>query len=474
MKKTITINISGLVFNIEEDAYASLKNYLESIGNKFNNLGERQEIIEDIEARIAELFSEKLNRNKEVINQADVDNIISVMGSPDNFEEEETTDYSNEKAEPRTHNKKKNKKFYRDTDKMVLGGVCAGASNYFDWDVALVRVIFMLSVIFLGTGVLIYIIFWIATPEAKSTSEKLAMKGKKANVDNISSFVTKVKTSVENINTEQIGENIKTQSNKFNDFLIGTSKKFNDTFKPKENGLKIVRSISSIIGFIIISVGVIILTNIASNIFAKDSLISDVISFRRDSDLLNVKLLSPELFNIAFIIFNITLGISLIVLGLRMVFYKNKEFIKSINPIGSFVRFLSILSLISIIIFFAMKKIPNVGADYSHRQTIDYDTIVIKKLDLNSSYQNNDFINFSIEKDDQKAPHISIKMMKKGGFSSMRLPDKNFFDYKITDSIIEISPYYYYNSSHPWEKNVEVTLYLPDNDSTILINEFDD
>ena len=79
-----------------------------------------------------------------------------------------------------------------------------------------------------------------------------------------------------------------------------------------------------------------------------------------------------------------------------------------------------------------------------------------------------------IKIDDSKSPHLSIKLMKKGGFGSLRLPDKDFFDYKITDSIIELSPYYYYNSSQPWEKTVDITLYIPDNDSTVLINEFDD
>jgi phage shock protein PspC (stress-responsive transcriptional regulator) len=308
-------------------------------------LGERQEIIEDIEARIAELFSEKLNRNKEVINQADVDNIISVMGSPDNFEEEESTGYSQEKTEPRTHNRKKNKKFYRDPDHRVLGGVCAGASNYFDWDVALVRVIFMLSVIFLGTGVIFYILFWIITPEAKSTSEKLAMKGKKANVDNISSFVTKFKSNFDHIDTEAIGENIKTQSNKFNDFLVGTSQKFNKTLKPKENFNSLINFIFSIIGFIFISVGIALVLSMVYGLIMPEN-VNQIKMFIHGIDT-RLDLNLEDYLPLAIAVFTLitSIGIGLIILGIRIGFSRNRELITKLKPIGVTMRFLIILSL---------------------------------------------------------------------------------------------------------------------------------
>ena len=474
MKKTITINISGLVFNIEEDAYALLKNYLESIGNKFNNLAERQEIIEDIEARIAELFSEKLNRSKEVINEQDVEAVKIVMGSPDNFEEDDSTEYSQEKTEPKSQTKKKNKKFYRDTDNSVLGGVCAGTANYFNWDVALVRVIFLLSVIFLGTGVLIYILFWIATPEAKSTSEKLAAKGKNATVDNISSFVTKVKSNFDNIDTDAIGENIKTQSNKFNDFLIGTSKKINNTIRPKENGLKIVRSISTIIGFFIISAGLIIVTNIVTCLFIPNSTISDALVLNFQNSLFYSELVALELFNISLIVFNIALGLSLIITGARLVFFKNKEFIKSLNPIGSLARFITILSFMGLISSYIVNQGSHSSFSYSTNHALDYKTIVIKKLEIednNSSYKK---AKLDIRSTTHPTAWIKLTISTKGYSRRSDFYSEEQYSYKFTDSIVELSPYIYLEKGKIMDKNVDITLYLPDNDSTILINEFDD
>ena len=381
MKKTITINISGLVFNIEEDAYASLKNYLESIGNKFNNLAERQEIIEDIEARIAELFSEKLSRSKEVINEQDVEAIKIVMGSPDNFEEDESSEYSQEKTEPKTQKKKKNKKFYRDTDNNVLGGVCAGASNYFDWDVAIVRVIFLLSVIFLGTGVLIYIIFWIATPEAKSTSEKLAMKGKNATVDNISNFVTKVRTSVENIDTEQLEENIKKHSNKFNDFLIGTSKKFNETFRPKETGLKFMYSVYSFIGFILMSIGIVLLISIIYSIIQTSNsgigeLFEEIFS-RSEMNFMHMDIIKATIY-----ILITSIAIAITLKGMRLAFNRNKELIEKTKPLRTSARFTIIFSIIGLIALAIFNKASFSNFSYSNSQNLDYKTIVVRKLNI--------------------------------------------------------------------------------------------
>ena len=85
MKKTIRINISGLIFNLDEDAYSKLQQYLNSITNKFLNTEEGNEVIADVEARIAELFQEKVGDRKEVINLGDIDYIIGIMGKPEDF-----------------------------------------------------------------------------------------------------------------------------------------------------------------------------------------------------------------------------------------------------------------------------------------------------------------------------------------------------------------------------------------------------
>ncbi len=182
MKKTIRINISGLIFNLDEDAYSKLQQYLNSITNKFLNTEEGNEVIADVEARIAELFQEKVGDRKEVINLTDIDYVIEVMGKPEDFDEiyeEEETQYKSYQA------RKSNRRVYRDPDNRVISGLSSGIAAYFGIDPIIVRVIFVLVTLFYGVSLLVYILLWIIIPEANTTSQKLEMRGEAINVENI-------------------------------------------------------------------------------------------------------------------------------------------------------------------------------------------------------------------------------------------------------------------------------------------------
>lgn len=187
MNKTISINISGLVFNIEEQAFDKLKKYLDSIKAYFRNEEGGSDIIADIEARVAELFQEKQNEEKTVVTESDVDTVIANLGQPQEMMEEE--DLENE---PKTEQSQQReyrqyeKKIYRDVDEKVIGGVCAGLGHYLGLDALWVRLIFILVTFLLpGTGIIVYGILWAIVPEALTTTEKLKMKGKPINVSNI-------------------------------------------------------------------------------------------------------------------------------------------------------------------------------------------------------------------------------------------------------------------------------------------------
>ncbi len=192
MKKTIRINISGLIFNIDEDAFDKLQQYLNSITKKFINTEEGNEIIADVEARIAELFQERIGDRKEVINQFDVEHVTEVMGMPEDFEDEDLEEISTE--EPNT--KKTGRHIYRDTDNSVISGLAAGIANYFGIDPVIVRVLFVLMALFYGTSILIYILLWAIIPEAKTRSQKLEMKGQDIN---LSSIETSIKNEFSNV-----------------------------------------------------------------------------------------------------------------------------------------------------------------------------------------------------------------------------------------------------------------------------------
>lgn len=191
MNKTININLAGIVFHIDEEAYHKLQNYLEAIKRSLKGTLGKEEIIADIESRIAELFTQKTSDKKQVIITADVDEIINIMGQPEDYQVDETI-FEEETA---SQSKAKPRKLYRDTDNNIVGGVCSGISHYLGLDPVWVRLFFVL-LFFIGVSVLVYVILWIVIPEAKTTAQKLEMQGEDANITNIEK---KVKESFENV-----------------------------------------------------------------------------------------------------------------------------------------------------------------------------------------------------------------------------------------------------------------------------------
>ena len=167
MKKTLSINVSGIIFHIEEDGYETLRKYLDSINRYFSTFDDSSEIIADIENRIAEIFLSKLNDGKQVITGDDVNQLIGIMGNVNDFKAAEENEFTaaeqaQKKApEPTTTEPKK---LTRDKNRKVLGGVCAGLAHYFGIDPVWPRLIFALFTLGYGVGILIYIILWIALP----------------------------------------------------------------------------------------------------------------------------------------------------------------------------------------------------------------------------------------------------------------------------------------------------------------------
>lgn len=189
MKKTLTINLSGSVFHIDDDAYEKLHAYLSKINRHFGNDKDAKEIVEDIEARIAEIFTEKIKNGGEVINLDHVEEVISIMGTPEaisNDEEQNEKEKTTEKKTFRT----RGKRLYRDPEDRVLGGVCSGLGAYFDIDPVIIRILFVVAFFLpVGSSLLVYIILWIVVPKATSTAQRLEMKGEEVNIDNISKSI---------------------------------------------------------------------------------------------------------------------------------------------------------------------------------------------------------------------------------------------------------------------------------------------
>ncbi|GAB2775943.1 PspC domain-containing protein [Salinimicrobium soli] len=181
MNKTVNINLAGIFFHIDEDAYAKLQHYLEAIKRSLTNTNGRDEIIHDIEARIAELFGEKIKNERQVISVREVEEVIAVMGQPEDYMLDEEI-FEDEPA----YTGSTGKKLFRDTENSYVGGVSSGLGHYLGISAVWLRLAWILLTIFsTGAFILIYIALWIFVPEAKTTADKLAMRGEPVTISNI-------------------------------------------------------------------------------------------------------------------------------------------------------------------------------------------------------------------------------------------------------------------------------------------------
>ncbi|MEN1785152.1 MAG: PspC domain-containing protein [Bacteroidota bacterium] len=222
MNKTVNINLANTFFHIDEEAYTKLRRYLEAIKKSFSGTSSSEEIIADIEARIAELFGEKMEHDRQVITLKEVDAVITVMGQPEDYRVDE--DIFGEESTPKSEAPSRVvKKLYRDTDQKYIGGVCAGLEHYLGLDALWIRLIVILLTIFTGFGIIAYLLLWILVPEAATTSQKLDMRGEPINISNIERKVKEgfddVADKVKSVDYEKVGHKVRSGSRTFFDTI---------------------------------------------------------------------------------------------------------------------------------------------------------------------------------------------------------------------------------------------------------------
>lgn len=207
MKKTLTVNLGGTVFHIDEDAYQLLDKYLSNLRIHFKKEEGSEEIMNDFEMRISELFTERVRLGYEVITIVEVEDVITRMGRPEELFEDEPTGDKHHHSE---HSGKQTvqKRFFRNSDDKMIGGVAGGFASYMGWDPTAIRIALFILLFFYGVMIPIYIVLWIIVPEAKTAAEKLQMRGESVTVENIGKTVTdgfeKVSENVNNyINSDK-------------------------------------------------------------------------------------------------------------------------------------------------------------------------------------------------------------------------------------------------------------------------------
>ncbi|HNW55596.1 MAG TPA: PspC domain-containing protein, partial [bacterium] len=177
MDKTTSINLGGLNFIIEESAHEKLIDYLKTVKKHLGKDIDPEEVMVDIESSMAEKLKNSLTSYKEVVTVKDIEALITVMGTAEDFNREVGPEEESTQTKEDSEASGIKRKLYRDTDNAIISGVSAGLAAYFDIDPIVFRLLFVALIFANGFGLLAYLIFWIAMPEAKTASQKLEMHG---------------------------------------------------------------------------------------------------------------------------------------------------------------------------------------------------------------------------------------------------------------------------------------------------------
>lgn len=183
MKITVSINLGGYSFNIDDDAYAELKAYLKNLETHFAGEDSSAEIMSDIESRMAELFRARMGQ-RQVVSIEDVRYVISVLGNPEDMSD-------NGPTSSKGHQSRRYRRMYRNPDQRIIGGVCSGLGAYFGIEPVIVRILFIILAFLGALGIILYLILYIVLPEARTTAQKIEMKGNPVNIQNITDTVKK-------------------------------------------------------------------------------------------------------------------------------------------------------------------------------------------------------------------------------------------------------------------------------------------
>ena len=313
MKKTIKISLQGTVFHIDEDAYALLQQYLADIGEYFKPQEGAGEIIQDIEIRIAEIFTGRLAGKREVVSLEDVKHMISILGKPEDIFEGPGTAEGGYDYQPPVPGRKR---LYRDPDNAVLGGVCGGLGAYFSVDPVWFRVLFILLTLVYGASLLAYLVMWIIIPEARTLTQRLEMEGEPVNISNISKNVGKeIKRVGENIKNIPRSEGYRRSRNALQELFHGAGQII----------LTLLKIIAVIIGVVLIVSGIIILVSLLSVFFFHYSQFFPELNLNPSYYLPDLLVLFTRPENVPYIIgtFVLTLGIPLVALiyaGIKIIF----------------------------------------------------------------------------------------------------------------------------------------------------------
>ena len=490
MNKTININLGGIFFHIDEIAYQKLKNYLNAIRRSLSDDPKgRDEIITDIEARIGELLSDKVKDVRQVVNEGDIDEIIEVMGRPedymvdeDAFGDDNYSSYSNTRS----------KKLYRDGDDKFLGGVSSGLAYYFNIDVIWIRLAWLVAAFGFGFGFILYLILWILLPQANTTAEKLEMEGEEVNISNIEK---KIKDEL-----SDVSERVKSTINDATDKVKNADyKKYGD--KAKSGSQDVVDTLGKVLStlFMVFGkfIGVILIIISVTTIFAL--LISLVTAgsidfFHEDwyyqhfniinssglplwgisvmtfiligipflfLFLLGIRILSNNKRSVGRVTKLSLLGIWLVAL-LSMIFFGSRQFVQSAFD-GSVIEKKELTFISSDTLDIKILDNENLSGESYLKHRWGY-RLVYDENDVEKIYSND--IRFNIFQTDAKEPYLKINKRSRGSSKMAARENAGNIGYSFTESgeDLLLNGYFLTEIENKFrDQSLKINLYLPEN-----------
>ncbi|WP_375237877.1 PspC domain-containing protein [Aurantibacter sp.] len=508
MNKTVNINLAGLFFHIDEEAYLKLQRYLNAIKRSFTDSQGRSEIVSDIEARIAELFTERVKTSNQVIGSKEVDEVITIMGQPEDY----LVDDDIFEDEPQSTQKRSSsiKKLFRDTENSYVSGVSSGLGHYLGINAIWIRLIWLLLIFGLGTGILIYILLWIFVPEAKTTTDKLQMTGDPINISNIEKKIRDgfdgVSENLKNVDFQKHGDKFKEGFDNVTDAVSSSVKNVKDNSNLKATTTSFFDGISDIVMFFVKLfakfIGVILMiTGISMFIGTAVSVLTLGIADGINMPGLDFLDLSYNagipiwLISLIVFLFVGIMGFFIFYLGLKIV-------VNNLKSIGRPAKFgllgIWLLSLIALIYLGI-----NQGMSYQEKATITTsetlynitknDTLnvamvynenyterftrrngishVINEFDERELYSQNIRLNIKPTRD--SIAKIKVVNSARGfDYDTAKLRAENInYNYIINDKELLLNNYFLItNNATPKDQKVEVTLYLPVG-TTIYLDE---
>ncbi|MDP5001927.1 MAG: PspC domain-containing protein [Flavobacterium sp.] len=476
MNKTISINLGGFFFHIDEDAYQKLSRYFDAVKRSLSPDG-RDEIMKDIESRFAELFQERLKNEKQVVGLLEIEEVILIMGQPEDYkiDDDKTSDQSNSTSS--TNYYYPSKRLYRDKDNGMIGGVMAGLGHYLGVDALWLRILMVILFFGFGTGLFVYIVLWILVPEAITTTQKLEMKGQPITISNIEKKVKEgfddITSKFSNIDHEKIANTAKSGATKIGSTI-------------EEVIMTIFKVIAKIIGSFIVFFSAIALIAIVVT-----SIILMFSSTMPENYILNhintpIGLETPLWAQ--GILFLLGFGIPLFflfILGLKLM-------VNNLRSIGNYAKY-SLLAIwiiaVGIIISLGINEASQLAFE---GKSVQKEVIAIAPTDtLKIKFKNNDFysknkyrnhdfkitqdegdneiiysnnVSIEIKKTDATAPYLLIEKLAKGKstIQAKKRAEKIKYNFKIEGNTLILDNYLLTALENKFRgQEVEIYLYLP-------------